>query len=140
MVLYKKPFDILIHFQLLSKIKHCNNSTISIETLLQAFQESELTSSSQKFTEKFDDVEKRKRVLEHDNRQFIAEISRLQREIMEINYESTESLKQQEVQLGELQSHLDEKMMEVMEKDSIISELEQQVETMEADVTDKTKV
>lgn len=140
MVLYKKPFDILIHFQLLPQIKHCNNSAISIETLLQAFQESELTSSSQKFTEKFDDVEKRKRVLEHDNRQFIAEISRLQREIMEINYESTESLKQQEVQLGELQSHLDEKMMEVMEKDSIISELEQQVETMEADVTDKTKV
>ena len=51
-----------------------------------------------------------------------------------------DQLKQIEVQIDELQAILSEKMTELGEKTKLVAKMQQEIENLEADVTDKTKV
>lgn len=62
----------------------------------------------------------------------------IQLEGMKIEFKN--QLRDVEVEAESLQSMLDEKMVEIAEKNAMIEGLKKIVENLEADVTDKTKV
>lgn len=63
-----------------------------------------------------------------------------QMQLSECRNDFHDQLKQFETQLEGFTANLHERFTEVQEKDGIIMEFQKQVEEMEADVVDKTKV